>query len=728
MPELLAPAGSEESLRAALAAGADAVYFGGAMFSNRMRAKNFAGESIRDAIKLCHSVGAAAHITVNTRVYDREFDPVLAFADILLGGREDERADALIVADLGVASAILAEFPHASLHASTQTSMMSLADCRALAELGFSRLVVPRELSLPEIRALAESSPVEIEMFIHGAHCVSCSGQCLLSYVMGGRSGNRGECAQPCRLPYTATADGRQTGGSYPLSLADMYLGGHITEILSSGVASLKIEGRLKSPSYVYGVTSVYRRLLDERRNATANEKRALEDLFTRGFTDGYFTSRYALMSGVKSSEKAVNSAETQRTVSEKLALRRENERKKKNVERQTDAVPLTARFSLRAEECAVFELYLDGEVGRASGEVPAPSTGNPITKETAAKNLTKLGGSGFSLSPDDIEFSLDDGLWLPLSALNGLRRAALDDLMSRLGDGCGDAPAEDCETTRFTLPPKNQPRRECGYVAEIADLTHFFGGKTDVSRLAGFAEKFSRVVLPAEDLIGLGAEAASLGGTICASLPVLVSEKGAEKILKSLADCGCRRVVCHTAGQIGLALSHGMIADLSFRGNVTNSAAAQVYARLGAASVILSPEVTLTASRDIAQSCSVPVGVICYGRIPVMHLSRCVISGGQCRKGNVGGRRDGAGAHNCEGELTDRLGERFPVLARPDCTNIVYNSTPIWMGEKKDRLSLGGYCGEVVFLFTTETVDEADDVIRAYEAGEKRDGRKVQR
>ncbi|MBO4932591.1 MAG: U32 family peptidase, partial [Clostridia bacterium] len=204
LPELLAPAGSVDSLRAALAAGADAVYFGGTSFSNRMRAKNFGDSELTDAIRLCHSVGAAAHITVNTRVRDREMDEILRLADTLLNvGDPDASPDALIVADFGIAREIHRRYPEIALHASTQTSFASPADCRMLAEMGFTRLVIPRELSRAEIRRLCEQSPLEIEMFIHGAHCVSCSGQCLMSYTMGGRSGNRGECAQPCRLPFS---------------------------------------------------------------------------------------------------------------------------------------------------------------------------------------------------------------------------------------------------------------------------------------------------------------------------------------------------------------------------------------------------------------------------------------------------------------------------------------------------------------------------------------------
>ncbi len=746
-PELLAPAGSEESLRAALAGGADAVYFGGAAFSNRMRAKNFAGDSIRDAIKLCHSVGAAAHITVNTRIKDREMDSVLAFAEMILGGQTDEQADALIVADLGVARRIKAEFPNATLHASTQTSLSSVADCGALYSLGFSRLVVPRELSLDEIRTLAARSPIDIEMFIHGAHCVSCSGQCLLSYVMGGRSGNRGECAQPCRLPYTVTAQNKSVSGGYPLSMADMYLGGHMREIISSGVASLKIEGRLKSPAYVYGVTKIYRCLLDERRDATADEKRALEDLFTRGFTDGYLTAHYSGMAGLKSSERET-AGNIAKEISAALASRRAQ--KSSDARTQTSTVtPIKAQFTLRACEAARL-VFLSGDVSaEAVGEIPQISKGNPTSGESAAKNLVKLGGSGFSLDKNDIEFDIDDGLWMPLSAINELRRHAADDLAKKIAEKTA---ATDVSVSGVSIAQRpripqasaTEKRNAIAVSAEIADLSLFLRGAEKHS-FAELLNSVSRLYVPVTDVrravdlstIDLStvdsAESAD-ADKICAVLPVLLpSDEELDKMLAAISEIGSkpcvRRVLCHTIGQVRAVKTHGLIPDVSFRANVTNSDAAEVYRELGVRSLILSPELGLSSARDIASGCAVDVGLIGYGRLPVMHLSRCIISGGVCKKGNRGGRINASDArsHTCTAELCDRLGEKFPVVAAPDCTNVIYNSAVTWMGDRADQLKLGGYAEHIHFMFTTESADEACAVLRAYRDREKRSGRRIQ-
>lgn len=290
LPELLAPCGSREALEAALKAGADAVYFGGTMHNARMHAKNFQREQLPDAIRDCHSAGVRAYITLNTQILDRELKEALEYAAFLY----ESGADALILADMGLSSLIHARIPELELHASTQMTAHSAEAARLLQKLGFQRMVCGREMREKDIEALVKASPIEIEMFIHGAICVSCSGQCMLSAVMGGRSGNRGACAQPCRLPYS---------GGYPLSLRDMCLAGHIPALIRSGVASLKIEGRMKSPAYVYGVTRIYRRLLDEQRAASPAELKELEGLFSRGgFTDGYYTGKIgSSMLGIRS-------------------------------------------------------------------------------------------------------------------------------------------------------------------------------------------------------------------------------------------------------------------------------------------------------------------------------------------------------------------------------------------------------------------------------------------
>lgn len=279
-PELLSPCSGPDSLGAALRGGADAVYFGGAKFNARMNAKNFDDEGIRRAVHACHEKGVRAYVTLNTLLFDKNISPALEFTAYLY----EAGVDALILADLGFSRLVHQNFPDFEIHASTQMTGVNVPSARFLQNLGFSRMVCPREMTKEELFYLCKNSPIEIEMFVHGAICASVSGQCLMSSMIGNRSGNRGECAQPCRLPYN---------NSYPLSFKDLCLAGHMKEILSFGVSSLKIEGRMKSPAYIYAVTRAYRTLIDEKRSATPSEIDRLARVFSRsGFTDGYYENR----------------------------------------------------------------------------------------------------------------------------------------------------------------------------------------------------------------------------------------------------------------------------------------------------------------------------------------------------------------------------------------------------------------------------------------------------
>lgn len=302
LPELLAPAGSPEALAAALDGGADAVYLGGQLFNARMNARNFDDAAMRQAVDACHRRGCRLYVTLNTLIYDRELSDALRYAAFLY----ECGVDALIVCDLGLISLLRRHLPDFPLHASTQLSGHNAQAAKFCASLGLSRMVCARELSRENVARLCKESPIEIEQFVHGALCASHSGQCLASSMIGGRSGNRGACAQPCRMVYN---------GTYPLSLKDLCLAGRLSEVVASGVASLKIEGRMKSPDYVYGVTSIYRRLLDAGKNASEDDIRALAAIFSRGgFTDGYYASRMdETMCGVRSEADKQASAKTAR-------------------------------------------------------------------------------------------------------------------------------------------------------------------------------------------------------------------------------------------------------------------------------------------------------------------------------------------------------------------------------------------------------------------------------
>lgn len=329
LPELLAPAGSSEAARAAVEAGADAIYLGGTMLNARMNAKNFTDEEMRDVISYCHERGVFVYVTLNTAVYDRELSEALAYAGKLYVWG----VDGLIVADLGLASLIRKYYPELPLHASTQASGHSVACAEKLRSLGFCRMVCAREMTKNEIDRLCADSPIETEQFIHGALCVSQSGQCLASAMIGGRSGNRGACAQPCRMQYN---------GAYPLSLKDAALAKYVPELIKSGVASLKIEGRMKSPAYVYGVVEIYRKLLDEGRAADDSEMKRLAALFSRGgFTDGYYTDRVGGdMLGIRSEDDKQATAK----VTSAQVQKRENSERHGNSPRKRAPITVSER------------------------------------------------------------------------------------------------------------------------------------------------------------------------------------------------------------------------------------------------------------------------------------------------------------------------------------------------------------------------------------------------
>ncbi len=277
-PELLCPVGGADTLQAALLGGADAVYFGGTDFNARMNAKNFSREEILRAIDKCHGKGVRVYVTLNTLLTDRNLSPAMDFAAFLY----EAGCDGLILADIGFSSLLKDAFPQMELHGSTQMSGHSVGATEFLKERGFSRMVLARELDRESILTICKESPIETELFVHGAICASASGQCLMSSMIGDRSGNRGECAQPCRLPYN--------GGKYPISFRDLCLARHVPRLIEMGISSLKIEGRMKSPEYVYTVARTWRTLLDENRGATDKEMARLSGIFSRsGFTDGYY-------------------------------------------------------------------------------------------------------------------------------------------------------------------------------------------------------------------------------------------------------------------------------------------------------------------------------------------------------------------------------------------------------------------------------------------------------
>ena len=653
LPELLSPAGSPDALDAALAAGADAVYFGAKTLNARHGAENFDDGSIFDAVKKCRVLGVKTNITVNTQIYGGELSAALE----LVGELMRAGADAFIVADLGLARAIKTAYPSAVLHASTQASGQNVFSARELQKIGFSRMVAPRELSKEDLEKLCKTSPIETEIFVHGALCVSFSGQCLMSSVIGGRSGNRGECAQPCRLPYRCAC-------AYPLSLKDSCLAGHITEILPLGVASLKIEGRMKSADYVYGVTKIYRTLLDEGRNADGSEINRLSELFSRsGFTDGYFTSKIGSdMLGVRTEEQKKTTAETGGEKYEKRRL----------------PICLAGDFSrVPATLTAIAEK--DGETVSATVEAEKTDGDYPeLDKERLAAAISKCGATLFEAEKVDVLGGI--GAKLPLKAVNEMRRAALASLEEKLSF----APAPACAGDVPSPGGRTEKSKKTAYFAFSDAIT------------PAALEYFDNIFVPLDEYLKHAPKNEKIG----VAFPPITFDGECESVINKLEkakEIGCRAALVTSLWQVEIACGLELFGDI--RLNTLNAQSADVLRSAGIKYVIASPEIS--PSRAPFSD-----GAVMYGRLPLMTTVKCAI------RDVVGIKGDGC--RYCDthkfAKLTDRTGAVFLITREPPHRNVIYNSVPVYMCDRAgeyDKNALGAH-----FIFTDESPRDVDAVI----------------
>ena len=658
LPELLAPAGSSQAFKAAIEGGADAIYIGAPSFNARMNAQNFNDEELVAAISLAHEYGVKVYLAVNTLIYDRELDDYLRCAqNAYLAG-----ADALIIADIGAAREVKKRIP-IELHASTQLSGHNTKAALELQAAGFSRMVLAREMPSCDIASFCKSSPIESEVFVHGALCVSYSGQCLFSSIVGGRSGNRGECAQPCRLPY-----GKR--GGYPLSLKDLSLAEHIVELCDMGVSSFKIEGRMKSPEYVRDVTRVWRTLLDERRNASRAEMEHLARIFSRGgHTDAYFTSRVSSsMLGIRSELDKKESASLQKF--EKISRK----------------LPATMRAKILKDEPMRLEIRVGDFSGEACGDIPQAARTAPIGRDSVERSLVKLGDTPYFA--EKVEIELDEGLMVPISALNALRRSAIEAL--GVNRGALDRKKEDI----LHVDEREKPLTK----AKKIKTALFF----DPAKIPTEATKYFNIIYIPLELYsqrpcdGLGV-----------MLPEVIFDSQTEEIERLLRDAykaGTRNALVGNIGHIELAKRCGFSVHGDMRLNVTNNSSLAKLERLGVEDCILSPELTLPQIRGIGGD----RGVCVYGRLPLMICEKCVGKElGDC-KGCDEGRLS----------LLDRRGVQFPVIRRYPHRSAIFNSVPVYMADRRRELE-GARIEREHFIFTIESKGEAARVINAYESGE---------
>ena len=669
MLELLAPAGSMEALRAAVQNGADAVYLGVGTFNARQSAKNFTIQTLQEAVKYCHVRGVQVHLTLNTLVADRELEE----AQSLIRQAAAAGVDAFIVQDLGIVRLCRAIAPTVPIHGSTQLTVHSLPGVLLCAAWGMTRVVLSRELSREEIRYICANSPIEIEVFGHGALCMCYSGQCYLSAAIGGRSGNRGRCAQPCRQMY---GFGRAEH-KYPLSLKDNCLVHYVKDLEAMGVASLKLEGRMKKPEYVATVTSVYRKALDEG-NVTRLMMNALMAAFNRqGFTDGYYSGNIGPhMFGIREDKP-----ESQKWLEE---ARNSYEA----VENSLVDVKFYAMITAQGSQLAVEDPQ--GHICKTEGPSPEIARNVALTAEALAARLAKTGGTPYRCV--DVKCQIEPGLTLSAAAINAMRRDVLTQLTAL--------------RARREIPQPGKPRK----------LIPTFGSRTAPvltvqvttrDQITGRLLKMKPAVLYVplhlilEDLTYF--QTLAQNQRICAVAPKIVHDSELEKLkggLRMVRSIGIREVLVGNLGLLIPARECGMVIRGDSGLNVFNSRTMEELKELELASACLSFEMTLPQIRDISKP--IDTEMLVYGRMSLMVTENCIMKNrtGQCV------------CTQGPQKLVDKTGAEFPIIKDgASCRSVLLNGKKLSMLDRQEELQRLGLWG-LRLCFTTENQKEVDRVL----------------
>ena len=664
--EILAPVGNEEMLRAAVFSGADAVYLGFSGFNARTSANNFNADTLKDAVSFCHARGVAVHVALNTTVYGGEL-PALeqAIRAVAASG-----ADAVICQDLAVATLIGKIAPQLPRHGSTQMSVHSLQGALELKELGFTRVVLARELSMPEVEHITKHCGIETECFVHGALCMCVSGQCYMSAFLGGRSGNRGSCAGPCRLPFEANAlpEGKP-GRLHHLSLKDNSVIDKLDKLQALGVASAKIEGRLRTPEYVAAAVSACL----AGREGRAYDRDLLKNAFSRsGFTSGYLDGKIdGTMFGVRSEADAEQTKKT-------LPMLRELYR------RERSCVPVKMKLEIEEGGEKLTVTDADGSKAFAYGDAePQPARTDPT--ESLHRSLAKTGGTPFAVEDQDITVEMDGGTWfIPGGAVNELRREALDALLKKR-EVLRPWPTTEEHVPALplrTLPPHRTLRAR-------------FESWEQVPERALDGIEYLILPIAQADRVPREWRAKTL-----LELPRVMFGKLEEDTARRIAATQDAGFAGYEVSNIAhLCLCRGLPMSGSFGLNITNQLAAQFYADNGLGSMLILPEVKDSDISTIAPTHNgrpVPTGVLVYGHMPLMITRACPLQ-------NI---------HDCAhcdktGVLTDRKAKKFPVRCGLGVRTI-YNPVPIYMGDKPGALTVD----YGVAYFTLESREEAAKIL----------------
>ncbi len=660
--EILAPAGGPEQLRAAVRCGADAIYLGVQGFNARRNAENFDGAALHDAVRYCHGRGVRVYVALNTLVTDAEIPAFTQTARLIAACG----VDAAIVQDLGMADLLHTLCPSLHLHASTQMTIHNLAGVRQLEALGFTRAVLARELSAQEIAAIARQTQMELEVFVHGALCMSVSGQCMLSSVIGERSGNRGLCAQPCRLNF------RSGDRPYALSLKDLSLIPHLEQLRAIGVHSLKIEGRMKRPEYVAAAVTACRQALA----GEQPDMDTLQAVFSRsGFTDGYFTGKRNLsMFGHRRKEDVAAAP----AVLGSLAALYRHERA---------CIPVDMQLDFRQGQPASLTVD-DGQYAcTVSGDIPQPAQTRPTDAALARRSLEKTGGTPFFLRK--LDCTIQPGLMLPASSLNALRKSALDALLQQRSTPTAH-PFWDAAVPVASVPPTRlRPPALRVRVEQAEQLT---------DSLLHAAE---RVIIPVPVLDDHPELLSRCADKLVGEIPLLVFPGQEEALSAQLARLQAQGLQAVSVGNLG-ALYIARSLGLTLYGNhalhILNAHTLRVLRRLGVCDATLSFEINLRQAEQIRDI--QPCGILGYGYLPLMALRNC-----PCKQA------DGCGTCKGRPHLTDRTRRHFPILCQRKQYAVLLNSVPLVLSDKTIR--------GVDFLtlyFTIETPEQCDAVLHAYQ------------
>ena len=652
--EILAPVGSHEQLLAAVRSKANAVYLGTKNFNARRNADNFDNFNLNEAVKYCHSYGVKVYVTLNTIVFDKELNSLYETVKEIA----ESQADAVIVQDFATVKAVKKICPTLPLHASTQMAVHNVSGVKVLEKLGFSRVVLARELSFKEIEKIVKSTTLETEVFVHGAHCMSVSGNCYISAFLGERSGNRGLCAQPCRL------DWKVDNKNFALSLKDMSYVDHLKELEKIGVTSLKIEGRMKRPEYVAASVTACKNAL----NNKDYNKDLLKAVFSRsGFTDGYLMGkRNSDMFGYRSKDDVISA--TNDVFKELQNLYKTD----------TPATPVDMTFSV-TKESTILEIIANGVTVTAitdGGEVPIK---NALSFEMAEKNLKKLGGTPYFSR--EIKFNNPENLTLSLSVINALRRECVEKL---------DIELNSTDREIFDALPETKSNN-------VKKRPTLRGRFSDFRQYSSEFQQCEFLYFPIKEVLSHSEELFEIKEKVVIELPNLIYPDFEDKLLKELQELkllGFQNAISGNIGGIEIIKN----AELNVFGghtlNISNSDAIGFYETQGVKDLTLSVELS---SKDIDNlNSNIKIGAYCYGSLPLMFFRNCPLK-----------QKDGCGNCNGKRKITDRKNIEFNVLCHDKMYSVLHNSVPLYIC---DKINLN--CDFVTMYFSTESNSECKEIL----------------